>query len=232
MIHKKNMIILWLLCIFGSWMVLPYIYYLDVIPSSVSIAKIFLLITVQSAVLYGIVCWLSYLLVPKTDLRPFNTERSIKRIVYLGVVSGGAVGLIIHLLDSTIFQSSLFSGLHPPFWAGVFASIYGAVNEEVLLRLFLFTFVYFLFGKIVNITHQNRLAFLWVTNVIVAIVFGLGHLPTAFKLATPSSFEIFRVLLLNGIPGVVFGWLYWSNGLVSAMVAHFSADLMLHVFLI
>jgi hypothetical protein len=35
--------------------------------------------------------------------------------------------------------------------------------------------------------------------------------------------------VLNGIGGIVFGWLYWRNGLESAMTAHFSADIVVHV---
>jgi len=66
----------------------------------------------------------------------------------------------------------------------------------------------------------------------VALVFGIGHLPTLFKLATPSSFEIYRVLLFNGIGGLVFGWLYWSRGLWTAIGAHFVTDLVIHVFLV
>jgi membrane protease YdiL (CAAX protease family) len=40
---------------------------------------------------------------------------------------------------------------------------------------------------------------------------------------------IVRALLLNGIGGIVFGWLYWKRGLLAAMLAHFSADVVLHV---
>jgi membrane protease YdiL (CAAX protease family) len=36
-------------------------------------------------------------------------------------------------------------------------------------------------------------------------------------------------MLLNSIGGLVFGWLYWRQGLLAAMVAHFSADVVLHV---
>ena len=68
-------------------------------------------------------------------------------------------------------------------------------------------------------------------NLLVALIFGLGHLPTALKLTTPSGFEITRILLLNGIPGLVFGWLYWSRGFWTAILAHFVADLVIHVFL-
>jgi membrane protease YdiL (CAAX protease family) len=37
--------------------------------------------------------------------------------------------------------------------------------------------------------------------------------------------------LLNAIWGIVFWYLYWKKGLESSMIAHFSADIMLHVFL-
>jgi len=40
---------------------------------------------------------------------------------------------------------------------------------------------------------------------------------------------ITRALLLNGLGGLAFGWLYWKQGLESAMIAHFSADIVLHV---
>jgi membrane protease YdiL (CAAX protease family) len=34
---------------------------------------------------------------------------------------------------------------------------------------------------------------------------------------------------LNGLGGLAFGWLYWKRGLESAIMAHFSADIVLHV---
>ncbi len=148
------------------------------------------------------------------------------------MAAGTAVGLIIFLLDATIFRNSLLSGTHPPFWMGFLASFYGGINEEVLLRLFLFTLIYLAFGRLFKPKIDGRSLFLWMTNLLVAIAFGMGHLPAALKLVSPSSFEIFRVLLLNGIPGIVFGWLYWSRGLWTAMIAHFVADLVVHAFLI
>ncbi|MFZ0564951.1 MAG: CPBP family intramembrane glutamic endopeptidase, partial [Chlamydiales bacterium] len=186
----------------------------------------------QAALLFGLVCWLSYLVVPRTDLMPFPIDSSLKRNIFPGVIAGLLVGVALYLLDSAWFSSSLLSGTHPPIWTGLLASFYGAINEEVLLRLFMLTTVYFLLGKIFKLQPQNHLLFLWIANVIVAIIFGLGHLPAAFKLTSPSSFEVFRILLLNGIPGVVFGWLYWTRGLLAAMAAHFIADLVIHAALI
>jgi len=36
-------------------------------------------------------------------------------------------------------------------------------------------------------------------------------------------------VVYNTIGGVVFGWLYWKHGLEHAMLAHFGADIIVHV---
>jgi membrane protease YdiL (CAAX protease family) len=38
-----------------------------------------------------------------------------------------------------------------------------------------------------------------------------------------------RAVVLNGLAGIAFGYLYWTRGLESAMLSHFSADIILHV---
>lgn len=228
---KRQFLLLWFFCLIGSWSVFPYIYYLGILPSSVSIQNIFFIKTIQDTIFFGIACYVSYKILPKTDLHPFIVKNIFKQILLPGVISGISIGLIIFSLDKMVFHSPL-AGVHPPFWAGALASIYGAVNEEVLLRLFLFTLIYFIFRKLFKYTNDNRLLFLWIVNITVSIIFGISHLPPALKLTTPSSFEIFRILLLNGIPGIVFGWLYWSRGLWTAMLAHFVTDLVIHVLLI
>lgn len=218
---KMIYFVLWVLCILGSISVFPYIYYLGVPVPSISAL---LLSILQVMVLYGGVCTASYYLVPKTDLRPF----AMGDIVKPGVLAGGATGALILMIDRLVFSNSMLSEIEVPVWAGVLASVYGAVNEEVLLRLFLFTSVYYLFGKIFTIHSKNRIRFLWSSNLIVALLFGIGHLPLALQLAEPSAFEVVRILLLNGIPGLIFGWLYFSNSLWVAMVAHFITDLTIH----
>jgi hypothetical protein len=51
--------------------------------------------------------------------------------------------------------------------------------------------------------------------------------PAVLALDKGRVFE--RTLLLNGIAGVVFGVFFWQLGLVFAMAAHFTADILLHV---
>ena len=40
---------------------------------------------------------------------------------------------------------------------------------------------------------------------------------------------VVAVMIGNGVPGIIFGWLFRRFGLITAMVAHFSADVVLHV---
>lgn len=233
--NKKIFVILWILSILGTLAVFPYVFHLETLPATVSISKIILLGTIQSALLFGLVCWLSYKVLPKTDLNPFPPlfdRQCLKTTIYPALIAGFLVGLTIFFSDRYIFNDSLLSGRHPPIWTGLLASIYGGINEEVLLRLFLFSCFYFLVGKCIKIKKGNRSTILWCVNIFVALLFGLGHLPAALHLVTPSFFEVSRILLLNGIAGVVFGWLYWNRGLWTAMAAHFVTDLIIHAFLI
>ena len=62
-----------------------------------------------------------------------------------------------------------------------------------------------------------------------ALAFGAGHLPMAAKLAPLTAGVVARVVAYNAFAGFVFGWLYWKRGLEHAMLAHFCADLVLHV---
>jgi len=69
----------------------------------------------------------------------------------------------------------------------------------------------------------------WAANLLAAILFGLGHLPATAALVPLSKIVVLRAVVLNGFAGIIFGYLYWKRGLESAMVAHFSCDLIVHV---
>jgi membrane protease YdiL (CAAX protease family) len=65
--------------------------------------------------------------------------------------------------------------------------------------------------------------------IAVSVIFGLGHLPATVQITPLTSVVIIRAIVLNGIGGIIFGWLYWKKGLESAILAHFSADIVLYV---
>jgi membrane protease YdiL (CAAX protease family) len=70
---------------------------------------------------------------------------------------------------------------------------------------------------------------MWSAIIVAAVIFGLAHLSITSTVTALTPLVIIRAVILNGIGGMIFGWLYWKKGLESAMIAHFSADIVLHV---
>jgi membrane protease YdiL (CAAX protease family) len=165
-------------------------------------------------------------------------------VLVFAVIAGVVVGFATLGLDLFAFgpfvEAELESvgytppeTLHPPAWQGLLASFFGGVTEEIMVRLFLLTLLAWL-GSLVGRDEEGRptLAVLWIATVLAALAFGAGHLPGLVDAGLPSPLPpllVTRTILLNALVGVVFGWLYWSRGLESAMLAHFSADIVLHV---
>ena len=149
------------------------------------------------------------------------------------MVTGFSAGLIIIGLD-LLFQPFLpvaIQGEVPRAarWKGFLASFYGGITEELLLRLFLMTLIAWIVWKIfMRGQGVPKSAVYWVAIILAAIFFGVAHLPAASQIWPLTSVVVFRIILLNAIPGTAFGYLYWKQGLEYAMLAHFCADIMLH----
>ena len=112
-------------------------------------------------------------------------------------------------------------------WAGFLASFYGGIGEEVQLRLFLMTLIAWTAAKLMKRAPSPTV--MWTAVIIAALVFGAGHLPAAAQIWPLDAIVVVRTVVLNSLSGLVFGWLYWKRGFESAMLGHFSADLVLHV---
>lgn len=110
---------------------------------------------------------------------------------------------------------------------GFLASFYGGIAEEIQLRLFLTTLIVWLFARLSN--KRPAVTVYWIAIIVAALLFGAGHLPAAAHVWPLDALVVARTILLNAVAGIVFGWLYWKRGLEMAMLAHFSADLILHV---
>ena len=62
--------------------------------------------------------------------------------------------------------------------------------------------------------------------IISSLLFAAGHLPSTSILIGLSLPIVLRAFILNGIVGVLFGYLYWKKGLAYAINAH----IFTHVF--
>ncbi|XAM51816.1 hypothetical protein TVTCOM_19290 [Terrisporobacter vanillatitrophus] len=108
--------------------------------------------------------------------------------------------------------------------------IYGGIAEEVLLRLFTLSFIVFILYKVFarkkdKTNIPNSIYF--ISIFIAAILFAIGHLPMTMSIfGIVDMAVILRMLILNGIPGIFFGYLYWKKGLEYAIISH----MFIHIF--
>lgn len=155
---------------------------------------------------------------------------------YSGILLSLAIGLVaafvISASDKFVFAPYLPETLETYtfslkyFLASV---LYGGIIEEILLRLFVMSLIVWLiskFGKIKKEDLVNKDGVYIAAIFIAALLFAVGHLPTTLQLLGSSLPIMIRMILLNGIAGIGFGYLYWKKGLSYAMLAH----AMTHVF--
>jgi membrane protease YdiL (CAAX protease family) len=252
----KLFLILWLASVFGSIAVLPYTLtlqseMLQSIELPMPLPVLITLQIIQGAVIFAIITALGLLLANKIGLGApiieawLNKEsisEKIKSILLISIILGVIAGALIIVLDLYLFQPLLVKDLgeqinaipeniKPPAWQGFLASFYGGIAEEVLLRLFFMSLLAWIGSFIIKpINGKANITVLWVANILAAIAFGVGHLPTAAVIFPAlTTLVVIRIILLNSIGGIIFGWLYQTRGIESAMIAHFSADIVLHV---
>ncbi len=149
----------------------------------------------------------------------------------LGVISGGLVFAIEVFVFSPLITSST-TPIVPSLASRILAIFYGGIFEELFLRLFLLTTIIWLVWGIKKKEDGTPYTWtFWIGIILSALVFGLLHLSTTALVMEITSIVVIRAVILNGIPGVIFGWLYWKQGIESAIVSHIFADLTIHVIL-
>ena len=168
---------------------------------------------------------------------PPGWQRSLRAALLLGF-GGGLVVLILAGVMGSLTQNELaLQGIEipadqmPNAWQGFLASISAGINEEILLRLFMLSLVAYLIQKARRQPDGRPPAsVLWAANLVTALAFGALHLPNLTALSVSvTPFLAFYTISLNSLIGLAFGWLYWTFGLESAMLAHFFTDIVLHV---
>jgi hypothetical protein len=244
LINWKLFFVLLITCVVASMLVIPYS--LEITSSEVKMSAIIMILTIaQNLVMFSVVIFFGLLLskhikmglpILQGILEGKNQTKELKSIILPSVCLGILAGIII------ILTSIPFNKLIPEFqllevstsaWKAFLASFYGGIAEEVLLRLFLVSLFVWITFKIKKTKDGHPTNFgIWLSITLAAIVFGLGHLPATSQITALTGIVIIRAIVLNGIGGIIFGWLYWKKGLESAMIAHFSADIVLHIRLV
>ncbi len=151
------------------------------------------------------------------------------------VLLGIASGIIMLALEWAYFMPRIPRQLasmdgRTALWKRALACLYGGLDEEILMRLFLMGGLAWLLGLVWKTPNGAPTAgAFWLANILAAVLFGAGHLPATRMVTKLTPMVIARALLLNGIPGLACGYLYMRYGLEAAMLSHFSLDIVLHI---
>ena len=161
-----------------------------------------------------------------------------QKSVVISIIGGVFLGLIIIGTDRFYFQNQItMIAENPPefsllgLMAGVF---YGGVFEEILIRLFLMSLIVWFSMKVLkqdkNTSSQKVY---WLAIILTSLIFAAAHLPvTGMTFGELTGTLIFRSFLLNGIGGVIFGYLYWIKGFEYAVIAHAFAHISMQLLFI
>ena len=224
----------------GVLAVLPYQFALTGWPSADALPLVLALTLIQNAVLIGLAVVVGLALGPLVGFRvyaPASVPTTYGRAVALGVAFGVVVLAIDALVFAPFVRDAVLGGAVLPVqpnrgeaaWLGLLASLYGGVTEELLLRFGLMTLLAWVGWHLSGRPTELPAGVAWASILIAAALFGLGHLGATAAVLELTPAVLVRMLVLNGIGVVAFGWLYWPYDVVSAMVAHFTGDVVLHV---
>ena len=255
----KIFFIVWIAAVIGVVAIIPYTLTLqsgtlENLNLQISLPLLLVIQIAQNAVMFGLLTALGLFFANRIGLglplveaflRGESVADRVRTFLPLSIAIGVIASLLIIGLESVIFQPALMRELgnsinplnlqtaQPPAWQGFLASFYGGISEEVMLRLFVMSLFAWL-GSFISKTAEGKptSAVFWIANILAAVLFGIGHLPATAIIIPLTPLVITRAIFLNGLAGVAFGWLYWKRGLESAIVAHFSADIILHVLLV
>ena len=167
-------------------------------------------------------------IVNKVPKKYRRLQSSIMPAVVLGTV-GGIFVQVVAILSQSYLPAELNQIELPSFLSSLLVSFSAGVNEEIWFRLGVMTCLVWLGSKLMRRSKPSK-AIIWSANLLAALLFAAIHLPQAFVFAEELPlFMVVFVLSLNSFVGVIFGWLYWRHGLLAAMIAHFSTDVIIHV---
>jgi hypothetical protein len=140
------------------------------------------------------------------------------------ILLGAALGLGLGAVD-TLWQPHLGTAWQQlaatrPLDASVLAGsmLYGGLAEEILMRWGLMSLI--AWGW-VSLPRPIRLETAMPVAILgAAALFAAAHLPVLAAQIDTTPGVVARTLVVNGVAGLVYGWLFWRHHLESAMAAH------------
>jgi membrane protease YdiL (CAAX protease family) len=154
---------------------------------------------------------------------------------FIPAVVGVLIGLFFVLTDLVVSQTYTVDALvHPEFPMSIVASITAAIGEEIIFRLFFIPFWLWLISWVLLKQRYFEPIF-WILAVLSALLFAVGHIPSAMALLGLDSASqippiiLVEILLLNSVLSLPAAYYMRQYGFLAAVGIHFWTDIVWHV---
>jgi hypothetical protein len=162
-----------------------------------------------------------------SHLAALHVRGSLLRELPLAIGSGLLMGSTIVAVDRVVFGTG-YAGAPPRGIAVdlIAGTLYGGLAEEVMMRWGLMSLLARMGARLFDRSLDAPSPRVTIASiVIVTLIFAASHLPAAATMGPLGVAAIVRVLLLNSVAGLLFGWLFWRRSLEAAMLAHASVHI-------
>ena len=140
-----------------------------------------------------------------------------------GIFIGVAIGAVVFLGVSSMPKEALIPGLNDPTIFEVFLRCLSAgITEELTFRFGLMTLFVWAIRTVFKRPPTDATS-QWVGNLLAAVLFGAAHLPGLPAEAWNPALLV-PIVMVNAAAAMLMGWLFMRYGLISAICAHFIAD--------
>jgi membrane protease YdiL (CAAX protease family) len=183
-------------------------YSLELTSNAIEItSKILFLTALQNLVLFAIATFFGLLFSKRIGmglpilqgvLEGKNQTKELKSIFLPSISLGVLAGILIVLISipfNKVIPEFQNMGMSIAVWKALLASFYGGIAEEILLRLFLvFLFVWLKIKKKKSKDGSSTVFGIWLSIILAAIIFGLGHLPATAQITNLTGIVIVALL--------------------------------------
>lgn len=158
------------------------------------------------------------------DRDKYTLKESIPVIIIFAVAFG-----LMNLTFDVVFQNVLPEFFQPSFSIPTVRQIisnilYQGIGQEILLRWGIMTTLIYIISS--RGRDLNRWVYI-VGIIFTALLYAFAH-NNSFSSETEFNFILLiRTLLLNGLPGISFGWLYYKFHFEAAVLAHVMMNILL-----
>lgn len=193
---------------------------------------------IQYGILFGIIlASIGIVLSKKVDL--WNDFKIDKKAIITTIIVTIIGALVLFPGDKLIFGTlntwvSEQYTVKPTIYKMIGGLLVGGIVEEVMMRLFFMSLVAFIISKILKKKEIPTIVFI-IANIVAALLFAAGHLPSTATMTTLTPILIIRCFLFNGGLGLAFGYLYRKYNIRYAIVSHglchLIADILMLIFI-